>query len=85
MILKVGSKATSRDSVASDLEANAPELIFVDLRRRHAFFGTAEVDILGFFLSEPRFARIFARYRRAEPVGFYDLYERTAAAGDPRP
>jgi hypothetical protein len=65
-----------RDAVASDLERHAPAVVFVDTRRRHAFFGNSEVDLLAFFRSDPRFEATWSHYEPTQRLGFYDVYRR---------
>ncbi|HUF36793.1 MAG TPA: hypothetical protein VMN37_12635 [Gemmatimonadales bacterium] len=75
------------DAVVEDLEAGRPRLLLV-LRpapdRRE--WGLRRLDFLKYFGQDPRFARLFARYRHTGTIGEYWLFERLPdGAPDERP
>ena len=74
------------DAVVEDLEAGQPRLLLV-LRPApdQPGWGLRRLDFLKYFGQDPRFARLFARYRYVEMIGEYWLFERLPVGAPDEP
>ena len=62
-----------RDAVVEDLERARPALIIVDERPLQQGLG-GRIDYVGYFSTDPRFARIWSRYSESARVGGFVAY-----------
>jgi hypothetical protein len=63
------------DAVVSDFETRPPALVIVDVRRDKHYFGGLELDYIGYFTADPRFAAIWSRYEPIRELGNYRIFK----------
>ncbi|MFO1406506.1 MAG: hypothetical protein U1F08_03110 [Steroidobacteraceae bacterium] len=75
-----------RDQVIHDFERRPPRIVFVEYAPVRLGLGDRPFDDLAFYLGDPRFARIWARYEEVEPMGPLRVFVlRGATAGTSAP
>jgi hypothetical protein len=72
------------DAVIEDLTRTPPEMIIFDHSRKKQGMGLTAFDYREYLLRDPRFARIFADYRRVADLGGYAVFARRTP-GRPAP
>lgn len=70
--------AKARLANIDDLQRFAPDLVFVDDRKRKSYFDVLRFDYLQFLGADPRFSGIWSRYEYRGTVLSYQVWAKTA-------
>jgi len=69
-------EAYAKDAVITDLLRHPPDLIAVDRRNPPPYMGKVKFAFLPYYLRDPRFAKFWQGYKKAEKVHVLQLYRR---------
>lgn len=71
------------DAVVEDFERRLPSVVIVDARKNKSYFAGVAFDYIAHFRQDPRFARLWSDYRRAENYLGFEIWRRMPG-GDAR-
>ena len=75
--------ADMRTANTEDLLRYRPDIVYVDTREEKPYFFGEEFDYIEFQITDPRFAKEWANYRKVGTVdGLFDVYRRTGPGGE---
>jgi hypothetical protein len=69
-----------REAVLEDLTRRPPDVVWVDVAPRKAYFADA-FDYIDYFSADPRFTALWTQYRPLTRIGHFQLYRRAVAGG----